>query len=359
MKKVLLYIGSMQKGGAQRVMSVIADCLINMDCEVVLINDIIPVEGVPEYEINRNVRRNFLDNSSKPNFFLKNFHRIAKLRQTIILEKPDCILSFLGPTNIRMLISSIGLKVRKVVSVRNDPYREYGRGLKRWISRLVFLLSDFTVFQTRDASTYFSKSVRQKSVVIPNPVSDEFYQHDWSGKGQNIVAIGRLHSQKNYPLLIKAFAKISQQYKNTNLDIYGDGTLKENLKHLCKELGVSKRVNFHGTVSNIPEILENSKLFVMSSNYEGMPNALMEAMAVGVPVISTDCPCGGPKELTDAGKYGILTPCEDITKFADALNKMLSSSDTLNCYHKLAKQKASEYKANIIMSKWYDVLICN
>ena len=356
--KVFLYIDSMQKGGAQRVMSVIADYLIENNFEVVLVNDITPVTGISEYNINRNVKRIFLDNNSTgKDFVLKNLRRVMKLRQAIVSEKPDSILSFLGPPNIRMLLATIGLDIRKVVSVRNDPYREYGTGFKRFLSKLVFLLADFTVFQTNDAAAYFSGYVRKKSMVIPNPVADEFYQVAWTGKGKNIVAVGRVQPQKNYHLLIRAFATISDKFADTDFDIYGEGYLKEELKKLCNELGISNRVHFQGMVSNVPEVLSNSKLFVMSSDYEGMPNALMEAMAVGVPIISTDCPCGGPKELTESGKYGVLVPCRDEKKLASALSEMLSSDEMLNNYHKLAKQKASEYRVNIIMSKWLDVLM--
>lgn len=355
MGKYILYIDSMQKGGAQRVMSIIAEYLDKRD-EVILVNDIVPVPGIPEYSVDDKIRRVFLDegNEKRRN---KNLHRVTRFRKLIKQERPDAVLSFLGPPNLRLLVAAIGLRTRKIVSVRNDPNREYGAGLKKWIARRVFLLADFVVFQTAEASNYFGNGVRKKSAVIANPISDVFFQNNWTGKGKNIIAVGRLQPQKNYALLLRAFSQIADIHADVDVDILGEGNLKEELISLCKELGIHKRVHFYGIVSNVPERLANSKLFVMTSDYEGMPNALMEAMAIGVPVVSTDCPCGGPQELTEGGKYGVLVPCGDVPELADALGILLSSEERRMYYHTREKEKALEYRTDSIMQKWYKVLV--
>ena len=351
MNKIILYIDSMQKGGAQRVMSVIADYLDNEGLQVILVNDIIPKKNVPEYCIPISVKRVFLDREND-NKLWKNVFRIARLRSIIKNENADCVLSFLGPPNIRMLFSTIGLPIRKVVSVRNDPKREYGEGIKGGLLKRLLMLSDLVVFQTGEAAESFSLCIQKKSTVIPNPIDEVFFQDQWTGAGKDIIAVGRLQPQKNYNLLIHAFSYIADKYPNTNLIILGDGPLRAELETLRDELGLSQRIVFQGVVSDVSKYLMKSRMFVLSSDFEGMPNALMEAMAVGLPVIATDCPCGGPKELTDSGKYGLLVPCNDARILSDAMRLLQESDVELNYYHKQSAKRSKEYKTETIMHRW-------
>ena len=217
--KLLFYIDSMQKGGANRVMANLTDYFANSGYDVVLVNDILSGQGEQEYPVNPLVNRMILDVQGSSKAF-SNLKRIAKLRELIKAEKPDSVVSFMGPPNIRMLLASAFLKCRTVVSVRNDPTKEYGVGwIKRLIANVVFLLADGCVFQTEDASLYFNRCVRRKSKVIVNPVNEAFYGVDRSGTPRNIVTVGRLVPQKNHKILIDAFAKIADEFPEENLII--------------------------------------------------------------------------------------------------------------------------------------------
>lgn len=350
--KLLFYIDSMHKGGANRVMANLTDYFANSGYDVILVNDILSGQRDPEYPVNPLVNRVILDVQGSSKAF-SNLKRITKLRELIKAEKPDSVVSFMGPPNIRMLLASAFLKCRTVVSVRNDPTKEYGVGwIKRLIANVVFLLADGCVFQTEDASLYFNRCVRRKSKVIVNPVNEAFYGVDRSGTPRNIVTVGRLVPQKNHILLIDAFAKIADEFPEENLIIYGEGPLREEMEKQIADLQLTNRIFLPGSTSRVPEVLSEAKLFVLSSDFEGMPNALMEAMAVGVPVISTDCPCGGPRSLVESESQGQLVPCGDAVALSNCMKAILSSQRLQQELSIGAKKRAYDFLPERVFRQW-------
>lgn len=357
MQKIVLYIDSMQRGGAQRVMSVLCDYLSTHDWSVILVNDIVPVPGREEYGIGKTIKRVYLDNhKTAQSRILRSFHRVIRLRQILISESPDVVLSFIGPPNIRMLIASIGLNCRKIVSVRNDPYREYGNGIKKLICRSLFCLSDGCVFQTKEASDYFTESLRERSTIILNPVDDSFYKVERKPDNKTIIMVGRLEEQKNYPMAIGAFSRIADKFPMINLNIYGTGRLKNNIQAIINDYGLNNRITLEGQTNDVESKLSKAILFLLTSDFEGMPNALMEAMAVGLPVISTDCPCGGPKVLINSGENGSLIQCRNVDALAEEIERVLSSEELMEKYSRKAKMTAYIFKEDQIMQKWEDYL---
>ena len=350
-KTIMLYIDSMQYGGAQRVMNNIAEYFIDKNIHVVLVNDIVPDRNYPEYPINIGIERLFLD-EGKPDHSIKNLFRIKKLRKLIKQIQPDAILSFLGPPNIRMLVSTIGLNVKKFVSVRNDPYREYGSGIHKLIAKCIFELADGCVFQTNEAASYFSKRVQKKSRVIFNPVNDKFYNVTWTGRNKEIAVVGRLQPQKNPMLVLDAFRKIANEFSEYKLVFYGDDGLKEDIISKSKEYKIYNQVVIAGRISDIENKLASSSIYILSSDYEGMPNALLEAMAVGVPAIATDCPCGGPKTIIKNNDQGILVPVRDAERLSNTIRTLLNDVDMMNNMSRAEKERANDFRKNIIMLQW-------
>ena len=279
---------------------------------------------------------------------------IRCLRSYIKNEAPDVVISFMGMANKRMLIATRRLNVAKIVSVRNDPNKEYGSTLlHKLIARYLFNKADCVVLQTTDAARYFGKKIRSKSNIILNPISDRFYKKSYDPNDKNIISVGRLEPQKNYKLLIEAFAIIAEDFPNHNLIIYGEGYQKDELARDIYRHNLEGRVFLPGNQNNVEDVLSKAKLFVLSSDYEGLPNALMEAMAVGVPVISTDCPCGGPKELTQGGKTGLLTDCGNSELLAEKIRNVLNmTTDQLLELSDKEKTRASEFSLDVIMKQW-------
>lgn len=354
--KLFLYIDSMQRGGAQRVMSNIAEYAANEGDEVLLVNDIVPDPEAAEYEIDERVERYFLDEGNDGRY-KKNPYRIRRMRALIRERRPDVILSFLGPPNIRMLAASVGLKVRKIVSVRNDPEREYGTGLNRIAARLAFRFADGAVFQTDAASAYFPKSVRKRSRVIVNPVGERFYDVPASERGLDIAVVGRLVPQKDPLLAVRAFALAAGEFSESRLIFYGDGELKDEIVKLAESLGLSGRVIVEGGVSDVEDRLAKASVYMLTSVYEGMPNALLEAMAVGVPAIASNCPCGGPGEIIQNDLQGILVPCGDTEAFASAIKKLLGDPELRASMRNAERARAGDFRSGVIMRKWREYLI--
>ena len=353
MKKVLLYIESMKRGGAERVMSIIANSFAEKNYNVILVTEI-PIDNTEEYyNISEKIKTICID-FDNTNFIKKNYSKIKNLRKIIKNEQPDVILSFLGLQNIRMLIASNKLKCKKFVSVRNDPNKEYGTSkLKTIIAKFLFRRTDGVIFQTEDAKLFFNKKIQKKSIVIANPIDNKFFNINQIENPHNIISVGRLEPQKNNKLLIDAYSKIDDT--KDKLLIYGEGSLKQELQEYIDAKKLSGKVILMGNSENIEQELKKAKIFVLSSDYEGMPNAFMEAMAVGLPCISTDCPCGGPKYLIENNKEGLLVPCNDVEKMVEALKKMLSSD--YKKIGKLAKIRANNFTTEKIINQWEKYLM--
>lgn len=358
MKKIVLYIDTMNRGGAQRVMLNLAKYLAQEGIKTILVTDFSTDGKNQQYNVPDYIERRYLSDSLSGNRLIKNIARIIELRKIIKAEKPNVILSFLGRPNITMLIATIALRVRKIVSVRNDPHREYGNSrLKQRLIGRLFNRVDGIVFQTKDAAEFFPQSVQRKSAIILNPVDIKFFQIKRETITRNIVTVSRLERQKNHKLLITAFSRIANSIPDENLLIYGDGPLKGELEQYVESLNLKSRVIFMGNIPNIEEELTKASLFVLSSDWEGLPNALMEAMAVGVPVISTDCPCGGPRALIENEDEGILVPCGDVNAIASAMLKLMNDRKIQIKLSKNEKERAKDFYPEKIFRQWFEFLL--
>lgn len=355
MKKIILYIDTLYRCGAQRVMSNLAS-YFSQRYEVLLVNDFIADDSKSSYYIPKQIRRVYLRDKLEGNPVLKNIVRVSALRKLIKKEKPDVVLSFLGKPNKRMLIATIGLKCKKVVSVRNLPSHEYGSSaIQHWIAKCMFFMADAVVFQTEEAANYFQPSVIKKSTIIYNPVGKQFYETERKTDKRDVITVGRFEAQKNHRLLIDAWAKIEKEFPQDRLIIYGEGPLRVEYEQQIRNYGLTNRVLLPGVISDVSNRLAGAKLFVLSSDFEGMPNALMEAMAVGVPCVSTDCPSGGPKALMRDNIDGMLVPCNDIDSLAVAMKKLLMA-DNCESYGESARNRALIFREDVVYKQWDEFL---
>lgn len=349
-KKILFYISTIREGGAARVMVNLANQFCKEGYKVIFLTNF-PDKN--EYVLNNKIERISLEEKeSAENILIKNFKRIKALRSIIKTRGVKYCVSFMAENNFRLILSSLFTRVKTIISVRTDPKKKY-LGIKGFlISKLLYRLADGIVFQTKEAQEFFPKTIQRKSTIIFNPVADNFYQTERDAEPKNIVACGRLNAVKRYDLLIKAFARIFNKYPQENLLIYGQGKMKKDLELLIAKLGLQNRVFLMGQSADIAEILSKAKLFVLVSDYEGMPNALMEALAVGVPSISTDCPCGGPRELIKNGENGLLVPCNSEEKLALAMEKLLSHPNQAKQMGENARKAAQNFTSSVIFRQW-------
>ncbi|MCD8044774.1 MAG: glycosyltransferase, partial [Tannerellaceae bacterium] len=213
-------------------------------------------------------------------------------------------------------------KYKLVISERNDPLKR--NIFSRTWRRLLYQKADILVCQSKIVKEYYKKC---KGVVIPNPLSLEQLEEAYTGKRDKvIVAVGRLMPQKNMELLIESFAKISDRFPMYVLKIYGEGCQRNKLEKKIKNLELQDRISLMGAVQNVTHEYRKSALFVMSSDYEGFPNALIEAMAMGLPVVCTDFATGTAQELVHK-ENGILVPVGDAHKMSEAIKELLLDED--------------------------------
>ena len=349
MCKVVLYIGSLSRGGAERVIATLANYLNKNSILCVVVTT---YQRENEYELDEGIKRIILSTPKKRTFFSRffsNINQLLKLRNVIKKEHPNTVLSFMGEPNFRMLLSCLGVKTRKVISIRNDPNKEYPTFISKVFAKILFRLADHVVFQTEDARSWFPVSIQKKSSIILNPVDDVFFNTKFDGVRHNFVTTGRLTPQKNHKVLINAFAKIADKI-NDNLYIYGEGELRAELEQLVSDLNMQGRVFLPGAVKNVANIIKSAKLFVLSSDYEGLPNSLMEAMALGIPCISTDCPCGGPRMLLNDG---FLIKVGDDVLLANLLLK-IGNDEYFRLNYRL---DTNSFRVTIVMNEWQKVIL--
>ena len=325
-KKLLFHINSMGKGGAERVVSVLSEMFVKDGYEVVIAT---LWQAKEEYPLAEGIRRINLGDDAK----LEKAGRIRlavgrfwTLRMLIKKEAPDLVISFCNKANFRCAYCMSGMKIPLLVSVRNDPRIDYFPH-KSGVSQMEKKASG-CVFQTEDALACFDEKFQRKSRVIWNPIDEKYLinKEESSGQAKYLVTVGRLSAQKNQLLLLKAFSRIRKELPEYQLRIYGeesDKGIKEMLTEYVNQKQMQDCVLFMGQSSHLEKEIKDASLFILSSDYEGMPNALIEAMAMGIPVISTDCPCGGPAQLIEDGVSGILVPIGEEKELASAIMRVL------------------------------------
>lgn len=392
-KRIAFYIGGLAMGGAERVICSLAEYFNSVGYEVFMVTKL---KDEKEYELSNEIKRIIADitpDEAKRNRLYNLYARVKKLSDIWRDIKPDIILSFIRKNNLMALVSAFFLNIPVIVSVRSAPERELsGRGMK-FLSFLLFRKAAGVVVLTNDAKKFFPKNIQKKVVIMPNGISKGFireldelkakpsiensaeykesvatnikYQElatePHVGKEKYILTVGRIDDNKNQRLLVEAFSIIAPQYQDWSLIICGDGEKKENLKAFVKEIGLDKRVIFTGEVSDVPNRMRNAQIFALPSKVEGMPNALIEAMVMGMACISTDCPCGGPKDLIDAnGENGILVPVGDVQAMAGALDKLMADGTLCKNMGKQASkliERVHPDKVNLMWQEYVENII--
>ncbi|MDO4740284.1 MAG: glycosyltransferase, partial [Eubacteriales bacterium] len=278
---------------------------------------------------------------------------LFELSRYLRREKPDVVVSFAARINLLVLGASISCKKpRLIVSERNDPMKDTRTAGVRKLAELLYPRADAIVFQTEHARSCFSQRVQQKGCLIPNPVTAGLPASTRSTK--RIVAVGKLMQQKNHAALIRAFGRIRHKYPQHTLHIYGDGPLRPELERLIEREGLSGRVFLEGWQTNVNERIADAALFVLPSDYEGLSNALMEAVAMGMPCISTDC--AGARDLIDHEKSGLIVPVGGEEELAQAMDRLLSDEALAAAYGDAARERAQAFRTDKILSRWEAVI---
>lgn len=340
---------TLNSGGSERVISLLANALQERGHVVEIINlnrhDVF-------YPILPEVKLVFAEEECGSTFIGK---KMLWLRSYVKKHRPDVVIPFMTDVECVTLASLMGVRIPVISSERYDPRAsDFVYKTIRW---MFLRLTTHLVVQTEDIKSCYSKSLQKRTSVIYNPVRNDIFPSSFlppPSSHKRIISVGRLAPQKNFPMLIQAFADIKDEFPDWQLLILGEGPERQSLQLAIDNLQLTDRVLMPGRSEHVIDELRRSKLFCMSTNAEGMSNALIEAMCVGLPVVSTDV-CGA-KELLQNPDSGIIVPVGDTETLTQALRSLMSNEPLMKEMSERNMAKAEMFKQERIVDQW-EVLI--
>ena len=295
--------------------------------------------------------------------FVSQYHEEIKALRTKLKSEPDSkIISFLQPSIPLTLLASEGLPNKVVVSERADPYRllkkRYGYNfIKKYYQR-----ADAVVFQTNDAKAAYPDNISAKGTVIFNPINDKLPEPYFGEREKFVTTFCRISRQKNLPVLVEAFAEFHKEFSDYRLKIIGEPQNDDDIaalsetKSLADKLGIAEYIDFMPFSAQVHELVIRDAMYVNSSDYEGMSNAMLEAMAIGMPVVCTDCPIGGANAVINNNENGILTQVGNAEEMCEAMKKIAGNKAFADKLSKNAAEIRNNLSLENTAKKWMELL---
>lgn len=359
-KHIAFYIGSLHKGGAERVFVNLAVFFLREGYRVTMVTQY-QYPATEEYVLPEEIKRvlSDLDAEELNNSRIVNFvNRIRKLHRIWKREQPDLVLSCIGKNNFMTVVTTMFTKTKPVVSVVGEAKEEYPGRLMRMLANLLFPHAAGIVLQTERSKSFFHKRVQRRAVILPNSLNPDFIRPRYEGeRDKRIVAVGRLDANKNHEMMIRAFAAIREGYPAYTLTIYGEGELRAYLENLARELGVAEYVSLPGVIPDVAAQTRQAALFLLTSYSEGVSNALIEALATGLPVIATDVPSGGTVELMTDGVNGLIIPAGDQQALEGAMDRLLGDpayADRLGREAAKIQERLAPERVNSLWQEYFE-----
>ena len=274
-------------------------------------------------------------------------------------SSPDVVVTFLDTVGYMYLLKNrFSKRYKMIASERSDPYTH--KGISAKIKHKILSYADRIVFQTEGARECFSKNrkIITKSVVIPNPIIpksiDESVKHvKFCERDERIVSVGRLDlKQKRHDVMIDAFERVHQKHPELELHIYGDGQDRERIQAIIDSRGLGKSVFLRGRTDSVEREIFNARAFLFSSDFEGIPNALIEAMLAGVPAVATDCSPGGARLLIENYENGILVPRGDVATLSEALIRVVEDEERADSFSSKSPLILERFSESEISDMW-------
>lgn len=348
---VVSSLGGKGWGGAHRVLCILANYFAKKGYPVTII---VWRDSPIEYPLSDEVNIDWL------HYEIKN--EIDMLKPCIETRKKlkghdgAYLFAFMSRMATYAIIYTIGEHIKVIGSERTDPRMEPHKAIFRWIRNLAFGFMYRTVYQTPDAMNYFPHKARRKGCVIPNPITPNLPSRYKGVRRKEFVTFCRIDKQKNLPMMIEAFYKVHDKYPEYCLKIYGTGLIENDIRDYIVEKGASSFIFMNGFQKKIHEIILESAGFLSSSDYEGLSNSMLEALAIGLPCVCTDCPIGGARMVIQDGKNGLLVPVGDVESMSKAIIKLIENEDLSNRISIEAEKLRAELDEKIICKKWEDLM---
>lgn len=349
--KLAFITANLGSGGAERVTSLLANqfCQKGYEVEIVFFRN-----RLVFYDLDERVKIVVIGEQCHSEAM---WRKMLWLRSYVKKEKPDVVIPFRVSVYCTTILSLLGLSVPILASERIDPHIPDSNWT--YLRKLLLPFVKHLVVQTEYIKSYYPKFIQKKTTVIPNPVNDSVFNlpslQGRAGERLNrIISVGRLYPQKNQEMMIRAFAKVADKFPEWQLVIYGEGPLRESLELIVESLEMKDRVLLPGRTEHVVEELRNSKIFCLSSDYEGMSNSMIEAICVGLPIISTNV--SGTEELIIDGKNGFLVPPNDEEQMSRCFNTLMGSDEFLNQFSVYNKKLSCRFKTEAIVNQWEQLL---
>lgn len=360
MRKIVFHLNCLEQGGAERVVTTLANRLAGEGYQVLIATE---WTADNEFSIDKRIKRVHVglsgsqENASTIARFL---YRIINLRAFLMKEKPDIVVAFAQKANYRALMATIFTRIPVIVSVRTNPYLHYTAASDKILIPLFYPRAAGNVFQTEEAKNFFSARIQKKSRIILNPINDKYINCPRPAQRRKVVVqSGRLVDFKNQLMLIDAFVMVHNKHPEYKLEIYGgdskDGT-KELLEQSIERNHAGDYVSLMGASDELEKKLIDASVFAFSSDWEGLPNALMEAMALGLPVVATDCPCGGPATLIENEVNGLLVPIKDAEAMAAGIIRLIEDRELAEKLGNNARSLGNITNTQAICEQWKEYM---
>lgn len=354
MKKIIFVTVSMRGGGTERVISILANRMIAMGHEVTIV---MIADPAIEYKLDEKIRVVCVSKATGGSL-LGRLKRIRNMRQEFAKDKNAQIISMGTVANMFTLAAAFGLKNPITISERNDPNRLNHRPIKKHevlLRNFLYKRAAKLVLQTPDVLECFPASMRSRCEVIPNPVPEGMPKPvSMEMREKTVITAGRLTEQKNHKMLIRVFAEFCKVYPEFQLKIFGRGELEEELQKLIDELGLRRNAQLCGFSDNLYGELGKGGIYVSTSDWEGISNSLLEALAMGIPTIATDCPMGGSRMCIEDGINGYLIPTRDEDALLDRLNILASNEENRKLVSENAVKIRDDFGETAITKLWLE-----
>lgn len=351
-KKVIFITNILGNGGSGRVMATIANHLAQKNYKIEVYSFL---DNYDLYEIDNRINNTVIKCKSKNNQ-IKKIERIFKLRKIFKANKDATIISFEYFVNMQTILATLFLNNKVIISERNDPSRHGNKFLINNLRNLLYRFTDVLVCQTNDAREYFPKKIQDKAIIIPNPIMHNLPKRFNGERKKEIVTFCRIEPQKNLKMMIDAFMLLNKDYPEYNLSIYGEGSKKQELINYVNSMKLSNKVYFYDFTDNVHSKIIDKAMFVSSSDYEGISNSMIEAMAIGLPCVVTDCPCGGARMMIENNENGILVPVGDTKKLYESMKKIINEKKFSNKLSMNAVKIKETLAEDKIVRRWIDIL---
>ncbi len=359
-RTIAFHLNCLCQGGAERVVSNLANEFASKGYRVFVATE---WQEEEEFALDPRVKRvhvGLRPGDERRNRIAQFLLRVRYLREFLKRERPEVLIPFAQRANYRALMAARGTGIPVVVCVRTDPVGHYDAFSDKLQIRWLFPRAAGAVFQTGQQRAFFKPYLQENSTIILNPVNPRYFGVERPAvREKSVVHHARLVDFKNQPMLCRAFVRVHEKHPEYVLKLYGpdsfDGT-KEILDGIIADNHAENWILLMGGCDTLERELPKGAVYAFTSDWEGLPNSLLEAMALGLPIVATDCPCGGPAEVMRDGENGLLIPIRDEDALVEALNRLIEDEAFAEKLGREARKIRERTSGDAVFEKWRSYL---